>query len=957
MMDHYDATAATIICNDDGETTLQFFKQLASPNVCAPDYIVGQKLLVTEDSCGAQVEVSNTTQTTDTNLPDAIKDILSSTRFFCTPCNWVFPNEDPPPYAILATGILVFLLICLFVNVFLKSKLDMLVRDRHIWFPTFFLPPQVPQGGKLIDPGTTVWVTTPEGFDGDVRRPDPSQKKKKELPTSEEVLFGLYDIAKALNGDGPEAYSPSEVQGSFRRASKAQNLSFAQHWDPEKNNEVMNKYKYSKRHSVSASEPTLAEPLLPRDGSPDNSLPNVEGVNVDQTISSQRSQKTREQQDSPSDTAGRPSVDLTSSFCSSLRKNVPPRGLSRGNYDAVDDILNSSMTGSDGCKRKRSIAGTPKGRVRGPSISFAGDVSQSPSWRRRASEVPRSPSRHYSDVTSELSSPARSPQDMKPGVRSPMDRRRTSFPTNRRKPSAAISEASTRRRQSDYTLEMASDIGTEVENNNRKKSKPDIFFEDEAITLREVSSDSESDVVESYRVHGTIDDDNYEHIVINLQQSDADDNDAVIDTYHTHSAPKKPSELLLSELSDQSGESPVILSPMSDSSITPNPLKKNRLYITPIRFCVVCGNRESDKNPLVKRDQGYKCKGDKSSTCIGKRPNQRLMFEKEVKELDSPDVVSAAVQGQLGSHGPVRKLRWRDREKEALVEFKSPTAWFPASAVSSLDESNTAKISELEQRNPQLVSGSYISKEKVTTWQYLASVFGYILTATDASGTWVAMKIESNICVWVPTRYLTKIGDFYGEYGRVGELEAMRVAAFTHWQEWWRDFAMCVGKIQEIKQIQKKTEVRYMVTIQFSESGHNISLPAETFTHATEEEYQKEYLLVPQPVPIRTMSAVFVVHPLLLAGKSIFLIGYFIYILSSTKPHSGTPWNHYQEMYFKLFNSGYPTLMADFGAVFMYRFTHQDVSLVITLRMLGKPIVAALGIAIGIGNDGQKGEV
>ena len=971
-MDYYSAASASISCDSDGKTTLEFFEPflingVLQEKVCDAQVAVGHIITIGDETCGKIVEAANVTITAG-SLPNTVKQIFSKTKFRCTPCNWVFPNEDPPPYAILASGILVFLFICLFVNVFLKSKLDLLIRDRHIWFPTFFVPPQVPQGGKLIEPGTTVWLTVPEGSFQDGNRKTESHvslKEKTELPTSEEVLFGLYDIAKALNDD-PESYSPSDVHGSFRRASKAQNLSFAQSWDHEKNSEVLSKYgrhSFTKRQScASAAEPALAEPLLLGGGSPDRSngsLPTVaSGRGVDQMFSSTKSLKYRDLQDSPTDQCDTAESSFVGSPNSPQRNQ--PRTLTRGNFDTVDEVLDGSM--NEGY-RKRSIAGTPRERKR-QSAALTGELSSpitpaiaSPNWKKKrasvvpTSEFPRGSIHRFSDAMSEMSSPS-SPS------------RRQSFP--RRKPSAAVSEVplanswNAKRRQSvdtraleSYTLgDAAPEVAAENDDlsNNRRKSKPDIFSDDGVIALQEVTSDSDSDVIESYQVHGTVDSD--DHIVINLVSNTADD---VVNDYVSHAAPKgskQPAELLMPELSDLSRESPAILSPMSENGTFQNPLKENKSYITPIMSCVVCGKRESSNNPLVKRDQGYKCKGERGNTCIGKRPNQRLLFEGEVQEIDSADVISAAVQGQLGSHGPVRKLRWRDREKEALVQFSSPTAWLPASAVISLDKSNISKISELETKNPQLVSGSYISKEKVATWQYLATEFPYRLTATDASGTWVAIKIESDICVWVSTRCLTKIGDFYGNYGRVGELEAMRVAAFTHWQEWWRDFAQCVGKIQEIKQIQKKTEVRYMVTIQFSESGHNISLPAETFTHATEEEYEKEYLLVPQPVPIRTMSAVFVVHPLLLAGKSLFLIGYFIYIVSSTRSHNENPWSHYQEIYFKLFNSGYPTLMADFGAVFMYRFTHQDVSLGITLRTLGKPVVATLVIAIALSFPG-----
>ncbi|KAJ9450628.1 hypothetical protein DIPPA_22244 [Diplonema papillatum] len=376
-----------------------------------------------------------------------------------------------------------------------------------------------------------------------------------------------------------------------------------------------------------------------------------------------------------------------------------------------------------------------------------------------------------------------------------------------------------------------------------------------------------------------------------------------------------------------------------------------------VRYCVVCNAVETDDRRMQLRDAGWKCAGSGKQTCIGKAPNPRLTLPVPIgRDWGDLHVQLLAVEGHFGAHGTVCRVRGSTEEgpggrrmRQGLVRFERPTVWVAKNFAESLCNERR-KLMPVLPDNPQAAS-VYVSPDKEGFWRDFAVEFEFDVKAREASGMWVALIVYADVFVWLPFDAFQKVGDFHGRFIRVGEIEEVRNAAFTSWQEWWRDFALCVGKVTDIRQHRH----RYHVTVDFGGEAH-ITLPAETLRHATEKEYQKEFLLVPQPVVVRTMTAVFIVHPLLLAFKALYLCGYFgwsIYnTLSGPTAVYASNWRLYEEVYFRLFNSGYPTLMADFGAVFTYRMYRQDTGLMLVLHSLGRGVLAALWLAVAISVPG-----
>eukprot|EP01064_Diplonema_japonicum_P001519 TRINITY_DN1098_c0_g1_i1.p1 TRINITY_DN1098_c0_g1~~TRINITY_DN1098_c0_g1_i1.p1 ORF type:complete len:1115 (+),score=176.55 TRINITY_DN1098_c0_g1_i1:118-3462(+) len=877
------------------------------------------KIILKTKQCGAggsAITVGNDTNPT-------VEKLLENLSISCTQCNWVFYGEDPPPYTILACGIMIFLTVCLIVNVYLKAHLDRMIRDRHQYFPAFFTAPEYTPFNNEVKPGSTVWINS---TDSRAARQQPaslkarrSSRRPSASPTVassqrrasaasrrqsiDHVALGMYDVLTALDGEKSTDRASEETSEPFSPTRPPVNSSFI---------------KVDRQVTIDSFADDTSNRTNPRRSEDDRS----QGYDKSQGSFRFNSRRFREADGTEDDRSQ-----------SSFRFN--PRRYREA--DGTED----DRSQEESVKAYEKSHGSFKTYDRSQSSFRTYDRSQN-SFRINPRRQPR-------------------PQTP-PGVEDDVDVEMIEIPTG----------------SPVYPRQLTSDSYAYAEDD--VPSRGDMSFARQ-VTAENVTEDQVSDVAVSVR----------------SQRRASRPATDIVDEYVVHAAPStvdsfrksrytRPSNLssvsigepLLSDpdlfpIDVQSPYSEVpssyTFSPSSSTKKSPvsrenwkfptTNTKKKLTTFFDLKYCVVCNSVESEANPLKKRERGWKCIGKGKQSCIGKRPTSRLELEM-TKDSSDPDTQMNTCEGQLGPIGIVLGVRVGDDKlgsKEALVCFKRPYAWVSiafAKRVTHVSEDEMKNLSSDDSESASV----YVGPEKEAMWEKLISYHGCDLTAIDNTGLWVALRLKENTAVWLPFGGFTKVGDFHGSYIRVGPVEDIRNAAFSNWQEWWRDFAQCVGKISDIRP--KGVEMRFYVTVDFG-GGALITLPAETLRHASQEEYDKEFLLVPQPVHIRTMTAVFIVHPLLLAGKALFLIGYFVYsvVVSLSTGHAGyagehTLWQVYQEIYFKLFNSGYPTLMADFGAVFMYRvlFTSQDTSFKSVMKTLGKPVLVTLLMATVISIPG-----
>ncbi|KAJ9464059.1 hypothetical protein DIPPA_01047 [Diplonema papillatum] len=139
----------------------------------------------------------------------------------------------------------------------------------------------------------------------------------------------------------------------------------------------------------------------------------------------------------------------------------------------------------------------------------------------------------------------------------------------------------------------------------------------------------------------------------------------------------------------------------------------------------------------------------------------------------------------------------------------------------------------------------------------------------------------------------------------------------SRWRPWYGKFELCVGEVAGAVLDHHDTKLVFLhVRFRASET---LILPFDAFYPATEEEYESECLLVPQTMERRIMMAALIASsPPLLSVKALFLIMYFVYSVKTvaSSGHQGRAshhgyWEAYEECFFKLFNSGFPSLMAD----------------------------------------------
>ena len=264
-------------------------------------------------------------------------------------------------------------------------------------------------------------------------------------------------------------------------------------------------------------------------------------------------------------------------------------------------------------------------------------------------------------------------------------------------------------------------------------------------------------------------------------------------------------------------------------------------------------------------------------------------------ELDPHDCnewISMGATGDLGSYGVVRASDYEDSNQQTIkVTFLKPDTWLPTDSL----------------------EGNGI-------WGKLSERFGSIVL--DQTTTEYQMELNANVTVQLPKQDLKWLSSNGCKYVRLRD-DAKAVVPPDEWHNWYGDFLLCIGQVSKTTRVESNDSCYICVTFYNSAA---ITLPQEAFEPATEEEHTSECLIIPQLLEKRIMMAVFVAStPPLLSAKALFLVSVFIHaiIITSQDGHQGRAANHslweaYEEVYFKLFNSGYPTLMADCTTLGLY---------------------------------------
>ena len=378
----------------------------------------------------------------------------------------------------------------------------------------------------------------------------------------------------------------------------------------------------------------------------------------------------------------------------------------------------------------------------------------------------------------------------------------------------------------------------------------------------------------------------------------------------------------------------------------------HRPLISPLRVCVVCGvqsrNGESKRNV-------FKC-----IECKGKSKNPLLA---RVEERDE-DLQNITHMGLLGEFAEVLAKK----DDQVYLAFRNVRAWVLMSSLQkAVNQSKIDKDKDKDRDPLQEPRALYpndpgpnvrIEDEDIERLILrLACSHGFRVTHYS-DDVWVAIRMQTPVCCWVSRKAVRKQYDWGGQYVRVAGKKEFKAASREKWTKWWSDFELCVGELMMIKRDEEDVTALEAV-VQFKGSA-TLVVPCEALMSCTQDEHDSEYLITPQKVSKRTMMAVFVASaPPLLAAKGLFLLCFFIYsvVTALSDGHAGRAkkhgrWEAYEEVYFKLFNSGYPTLMADCGSVTLYFVYSFRPNLHQFIAGVGKPVLITLGMAIGISLPG-----
>eukprot|EP01061_Rhynchopus_euleeides_P026663 TRINITY_DN43452_c0_g1_i1.p1 TRINITY_DN43452_c0_g1~~TRINITY_DN43452_c0_g1_i1.p1 ORF type:complete len:526 (+),score=230.24 TRINITY_DN43452_c0_g1_i1:221-1579(+) len=326
-----------------------------------------------------------------------------------------------------------------------------------------------------------------------------------------------------------------------------------------------------------------------------------------------------------------------------------------------------------------------------------------------------------------------------------------------------------------------------------------------------------------------------------------------------------------------------------------------------------------------------------------------------------------AMQGLLGEFADVLSMRG---DEQVYLAFRNVRVWVSRKAAERLDTGRVEREKEDQEERERLedMTGNrplFPGDTGPTVWLdecwepallREAAKGGYRVTFNEMS--WVGIQLLTPVCCWVPRVELRKLYDWGGQYVRVIGKREFRRAAKEKWKKWWSDFELCVGELMIMKR--DPDDVSTLEAVIHFKGSATLIIPCEAVMACTQLEHDSEYLITPQKVSKRTMMAVFVASaPPLLAAKGLFLMVFFSYsvVTALSDGHAGranhhSRWEAYEEVYFKLFNSGYPTLMADCGSVTLYFIYSFQPNMQQFVAGVGKPVLFTLVMAMGISLPG-----
>eukprot|EP01062_Namystynia_karyoxenos_P007167 TRINITY_DN12515_c0_g1_i1.p1 TRINITY_DN12515_c0_g1~~TRINITY_DN12515_c0_g1_i1.p1 ORF type:complete len:1163 (+),score=116.23 TRINITY_DN12515_c0_g1_i1:83-3571(+) len=428
---------------------------------------------------------------------------------------------------------------------------------------------------------------------------------------------------------------------------------------------------------------------------------------------------------------------------------------------------------------------------------------------------------------------------------------------------------------------------------------------------------------------------------------------------------------------------------------------------TPHPMCIVCGR---DDRPAERYNTpiDYRCCGqtDRGKFNCEAEPIDPVLHSRQ-GGFEDVDVQNVALEGQFG----ITAHCLGTFDGKCLCAFRRPRAWLRAAIVARIrfapmnhelrslgDKADKKKAAcQWDNRWPTHVvvpkdAGSDGVAEQV--WMRLCENLGFSIAVKV--GGWCAVELLRDACVWIPRDRLRKLADWGGDHARLPVRDSLK-NVFEEvgeglWHQWYRDFELVVGRVRrvlgplaqqdvrvrmwelECEGVRKVAEHRrgvqmspkptplpgYLVLMSFAGSA-SFLVPPAALVRSNAKEENAEYLVVPQPITTRLMMAVFVAStPPLLACKGVALMVLFGLSINeaTAEGHSGrannhSPWQAYEEVYFKLFNSGYPTLLADCGTVSAYFiFTFEPLTKAQFVNGVGAPVLCLLVVAVSISFPG-----
>eukprot|EP01065_Artemidia_motanka_P027512 TRINITY_DN3270_c0_g1_i1.p1 TRINITY_DN3270_c0_g1~~TRINITY_DN3270_c0_g1_i1.p1 ORF type:complete len:1016 (+),score=295.62 TRINITY_DN3270_c0_g1_i1:450-3497(+) len=381
-------------------------------------------------------------------------------------------------------------------------------------------------------------------------------------------------------------------------------------------------------------------------------------------------------------------------------------------------------------------------------------------------------------------------------------------------------------------------------------------------------------------------------------------------------------------------------------------------------MCVVCGRDDAEKGT---REGGvYRCA--KPRECSG--VVQDVLLEK-ASGMQEDSVAVFALAGALGQFGDVVGLMTKRGVRQALVAFRRPRAWIRGKRVVDRlrnwerretapdDPGPTLRVEERELEGLWIRILRNEKKKQQNTKKPEKEVTRFIVTDEAEDGAWRACELLGAVHVWLPVASIVKISDWGGPFCRVCEKEELQAIMKETWKKWYSDFELCVGQVRRIQRSRPADELAdgelgtFEAVVAFKGSAV-IVFPLIALKRCSEAQHDAEYLITPQPVVRRAMMGVFVASTApVLALKGIWSLATFFTAVSQATAdgHGGMAGHHsifgvYEEVYYKLMNSGYPTLVADCGSVtFFYMFAFSPTREQFVAGV-GKPIIFILLVSL-----------